>query len=748
MFARIAVSAATYAIDKPYDYRIPEELLRTVQPGIRVFVPFGKGNRVTEGIVLSLSEESSYPDCKDIIRAADSEPLISREQLRLALFMRERYFCTVYDAVKVMLPAGLWFDRTGRQKTRDKTREMVRLAIPSDEAAAFVEARRAKAPKQAELVDLLCSFEVLSSLDLMQFTGAGRATLKTLESKQIIELFRTEVLRRVVPDSVEEMPMPELNEEQSAALNVILNQQDSGETNRVSLLSGVTGSGKTSIYAHLISQTLKKEQGAMLLVPEISLTPQMLSVFSAWFGKTVAVLHSGLSAGERYDEWKRIRRGEAHLVIGTRSAVFSPVQHLGLVIIDEEQEDSYRSESVPRYHAREVARFRCLQENAFLLLGSATPDLSSRYRAEQGEYGYHRLLHRFNEKPLPSVRIVDMKQELLSGNTSDLSHTLKEAILDRIEKGEQSILFLNRRGTSKLVTCSQCGYIYRCPHCSVAMTWHARRNRMICHYCGTGRYLDASCPECGGKLSFFGAGTQKIEEELKEFFPGTEALRVDADSVSPLGSHQALFRRFTEEKIPLMIGTQMIAKGLNFDNVTLVGVMSADQGLYSNDYRAGEKTFSLLTQVIGRCGRGDKPGEAVIQTFTPDNEIIRLAAAQDYEAFYHAEIDMRKLQNAPPFTHWAALTASGRKEEQVLNALRKCRQILSVMLEQNGEQAELLGPVPLPVVKVSDRFRYCLQIRCRINRSIRQILSSVLITCSQDKEMRDVSFFVDNEAGS
>ena len=748
MFARIAVSAATYAIDRPYDYRIPEELQLKVQPGVRVFVPFGKGNRVTEGIVLSLSQESSYPDCKEILRAADPEPLINKEQLRLALFMRERYYCTVYDAVKVMLPAGLWFDRSGRRKTRDKTREMVRLIIPTDEAAAFVEARRSRAPKQAELVDLLCSFEVLSSLDLMQFTGAGKATLKALESKQIIELFQMEVLRRVTPGDIEVQPLPELNEEQHSALNMILTQKADAEKSGVSLLSGVTGSGKTSIYAHLISRTLAEGKGAMLLVPEISLTPQMLAVFSSWFGESVAVLHSGLSSGERYDEWKRIRRGDARLVIGTRSAVFSPVSDLGLVIIDEEQEDSYRSESVPRYHAREVARFRCMQENAFLLLGSATPDLTSRYHAERGEYGYHRLLHRFNDNPLPSVRIVDMKQELLNGNTSDLSHTLKEAILDRISKGEQSILFLNRRGTNKLVTCSQCGYIYRCPHCSVAMTWHARRNRMICHYCGAGRNLDSVCPECGGKLSFFGAGTQKLEEELKEFFPGTEVLRVDADSVSPLGSHQVLFHRFIQEKIPLMIGTQMIAKGLNFDNVTLVGVVSADQGLYTNDYRAGEKTFSLLAQVIGRCGRGEKPGEAVIQTFTPDNEIIRLAAAQDYEAFYHAELEMRKMQNAPPFYHWAALTASGRDEERVLNALRKCRQMLGAMLEQSGEQAELLGPVPLPVVKVSDRFRYRLQIRCRINRNIRQILSSVLIACSKDKEMRDVSFYVENEAGS
>ena len=747
MIAKIAVSPATYAIDKPYDYLIPAEYENRILPGCRVFVPFGKGNRVAEGIVLSVTDESAYPECKEILRLADSEPLLGRDQLRLALFMRERYFCTVYDAVKVMLPAGLWFDRTGRQKTRDKTREMVRLSVPTEDAMAFVEARRRKAPKQAEVMDLLCSFEVLSALDLRQFTGAGRATLKSLAAQNVIEIYQQEVLRRPTQSSGETTPLPVLNPEQAAALNAILKEQGTGSRPGVSLLAGVTGSGKTSIYAHLIDRTLAVGKSAILLVPEISLTPQMLTVFSSWFGDQVAVLHSGLSAGERYDEWKRIRRGDARLVIGTRSAVFSPVSDLGLMIVDEEQEDSYRSESVPRYDAKEVARFRCLQAKAYLLLGSATPDVTTRYFAQTGEYGYHRLSHRFNEKPLPAVHIVDMKKELLQGNTSNLSKPLKEAILSRIERGEQSILFLNRRGTNKLVTCQECGFIYRCPHCSVSMTWHANRRRMICHYCGTGQYLDAACPNCGGKLSFFGAGTQRLEEELHEFFPETEILRVDADSVNPLGSHQVLFQRFVGEKIPLMIGTQMVAKGLNFDNVTLVGVVSADQGLYSNDFRAGEKTFSVLAQVIGRCGRGEKPGEAVIQTFTPENEIIRLAAEQDYERFYQAELDMRRVQNAPPFSNWVALSASGRSEEQVLRSLQRCRQMLEALFTQKGEQAELLGPIPMAVVKVSDRYRFRIQIRCRLNKNIRQILSSILIACSQEREMRDVYFYVENETG-
>ena len=748
MFAKIAVSAANYTIDKPYDYRISEQFESAVVPGMRVFVPFGKGNRVSEGIVLSKAETSDYPNCKELIRPADPEPLLTPDQLRLALFMRERYFCTVYEAVRAMLPAGYWFDKAGKQKNRDKTREMLRLAVPAEEASRFAEAKALRAPKQAEVLNLLVSFEVLSAQDLTLHTGAGRPVLKRLEEQGMVEFYHQEVLRRPDTGALESAPIPTLNAEQQEAFLAVEVERKQSRADAVSLLSGVTGSGKTSIYARLIAQQLEEGRGVILLVPEISLTPQMLALFSSWFGEQVAILHSGLSSGERYDEWKRIKRGDAKLVIGTRSAVFAPVADLGLVIIDEEQEDSYASESVPRYHAREIARFRCLQAGAFLLLGSATPDIGTRYLAQQGEYGYHRLKHRYNEHPLPEVRIVDMKQELLFGNASSLSHTLKDAILRRIERDEQSILFLNRRGTNKLVTCGTCGYIYRCPHCSVSMTWHANRHRMICHYCGTNRYLDKKCPSCGGELNFFGAGTQMVEDELKEAFPGVGILRVDADSVNPIGSHQLLFRRFVEEKIPIMVGTQMIAKGLNFDNVTLVGVISADQGLYSNDYRAGEKTFSLLTQVIGRCGRSTKPGEAFIQTYTPDNEIIRLAAAQDYESFYEAEIEMRRIQKAPPFENWVGLTATGVNEDQLLHALRKCRSQLEAIFDRENEHVELLGPIPMAVVKVNDRYRYRLQLRCRLNKNIRRILASTLISCSQDPEMRKVFFYVENESGT
>ena len=745
MFAKLAVAAATFAIDRPYDYLVPAQLEATIQPGMRALVPFGNGDRVTEGVVLSLSEHSDYEKCKELIRLVDAVPVLTAEQLQLAFFMRERYFCTVYQAARSMLPAGLWLTKSGRARSRDRMVEMARLVPPPEDVLPLVEERRRSAPRQAELLDLLCAFETLPVADLLHFAGAARSTLQRLVQQNLVELFSVEVYRRPETSAVERAPLPILNGEQQAVLAAV--EAEAVSEAPVHLISGVTGSGKTSIYAQLIQRCLSGGRSAILLVPEIALTPQTLARFSAWFGDSIALLHSSLSPGERYDEWKRVLRGEARLVIGTRSAVFAPAQDLGLIIMDEEQEDSYRSESAPRYQTREVARFRCHRMNARLVLGSATPDLRSRYLAERGDYRLHVLSHRYNEKPLPEVRIVDMKKELKSGNRSLFSRPLQEALLQRIERGEQSILFLNRRGASKLVCCSECGYTYRCPHCSVSMTWHARPRRLMCHYCGFVRPLDPACPECGGALNFSGAGTQQAEEELSALFPGVGILRVDSDTVSPAGSHRVLFRRFEEEKIPLMIGTQMVAKGLNFDNVTLVGVLSADQSLYSNDFRAGERSFSLITQVVGRSGRADKPGEALIQTFTPGNEILRLAARQDYEGFFQREKDMRRLQNAPPFYDWVAFSATGRDEGQVIYALQLCRSMLEGSLPPDAS-VQILGPVPMAVVRVSDRYRYRLLLCCHLSRPLRQTLAAVLAACSRMKEMNHVTFYVENEPGA
>lgn len=748
MFALLGLAAAVYSIDKPYEYHVPEAYQSILKPGMRVLVPFGIGNRVSEAIVLAVKENASYPDCKDIIRTLDSSPLLTQEQLKLVYFMRERYFCTVFQAARCMLPAGIWMDKSGVSRSKSKYCEMVRLRATETEIGMMIEKMSRSAPRQTELLDLLSSFDSLPVKDLLHYTGASRASLNQLAVKKLVEFYTIEVYRKPVIDEYDQIPLPLLNAEQSAALQQIQSQMGkaTSQASSVHLISGVTGSGKTSIYAHLIDGCLMGGRQAILLVPEIALTPQMLSRFTSWFGDRVAVLHSSLSLGERYDEWMRIRRGEATLIIGTRSAVFAPVSNLGLIIMDEEQEDSYRSESNPRYHAREVARYRCYLSGAALILGSATPDIRSRYLADQGIYSFHTLQHRYNTRPLPQVHIIDMKEELRRGNRSLFSNQLKEALLLRLERDEQSILFLNRRGTHKLVFCSDCGYTYRCPHCSVSMTWHAKRNRLMCHYCGYTRFPDSVCPNCSGKLSYVGAGTQLAEAELIETFPGMKVLRVDSDTVSPGGSHRALFQKFNDEHIPVMIGTQMVAKGLNFDNVTLVGVLSADQSLYSNDFRAGERTFSLITQVVGRSGRGEKPGVAFIQTYTPENEIIRLAAQQNYEAFYQRELEMRKLQNAPPFYDWIAFSASGSDEEQVIHSLQICRAMLQNSFTDE-DHVQILGPVPMSVVKVNDRFRYRLLLCCTVNPRIRQILSALLISCGKAKEMNHINFYVENEPG-
>ena len=744
LVAKIAVSSLPYWIDRPYDYLVPEELAAAAAPGVRVYVPFARGNRRSEGVILSLSDHSEYGQLKSVLAVLDDEPVLTEEQLKLARFMHERFFCTVYDAVKAILPAGLWFRDDGTRRVRDKTVEMARLLLPREEASVLAEAKRRRSPMQAELLELLCSFEALPVRDLLQFTGASRQSLRALCGQEAAELYFREVYRRPAAGDVEPQPLPQLNEEQRKAFEEI-GALALSERAGAALLFGVTGSGKTSVYIHLIRQQLERGRGAILLVPEIALTPQMLQTFSSHFGDEVAVLHSSLSPGERFDEWKRLRAGKAHLAIGTRSAVFAPVRDLGLIIIDEEQEETYKSENAPRYNARDVAKFRCVQANCLLLLGSATPDIVSRYRAQTGTYAYASLPTRFNDRELPAVTIVDMKRELRRGNAGNISSFLREELRTNIERGEQSILFLNRRGAHKLVSCGECGYTYTCPRCSVSLTYHSATGRLMCHYCAYSRRLDAACPDCGGQFRFVGAGTQLIEEELHELF-GEElpVLRMDTDSVTPVGSHERLFEEFREKNIPVMVGTQMVTKGLNFENVTLVGVISADQSLYAGNYRAGERSFSLITQVVGRSGRGAKPGRAVIQTFTPENEIIRQAARQDYEAFYASELELRRLQGTPPFRDLLAVTASGQEERRTVDACRFVRQRLNELIGNDGSLT-LLGPTPLPVVRVNNRFRYRVHISCRCTADIRRAISRAVIECNTDKRFKGVSVYADND---
>ncbi len=739
--AKIAVSAATYWIDKPYDYLIPEEYADKAYAGMRAFVPFGKGNRRSEGIILSVCERSDCSVLKPIIALPDNEPVLSEEQIKLALFMRERFFCTVYDAVKAMLPAGLWFDDDGKRRIGDKTVEMARLAVTTEDAMDYAEKKRRRSQQQAAIIDMLCSFEALPATELLRFAGAKRQALKALEKTEIIELYKREVYRRPEIFVGETEPLPVLNREQNEAFEGISALAESGKP-AAALLQGVTGSGKTSVYIHLIRRQIECGKSSILLVPEIALTPQMIKTFSSYFGNDIAVLHSSLSTGERYDEWKRIKSGKARVVIGTRSAIFAPVKSLGLIIIDEEQEETYKSENSPRYDAREVAKFRCAKAGCLLLLGSATPDIVSRYKADTGKYAFFRLNNRYNDMSLPSVTVVDMKRELRRGNVGCISGFLRDEIQKNIEKEEQCILFINRRGTSKLITCRECGYTYKCPRCSVSLTYHGSNDRLMCHYCGYSKRIDRVCPDCGGELSFSGAGTQAIVDELGELFPGVEVLRMDTDSVAPAGSHEELFKKFRDRKIPIMVGTQMVTKGLNFEDVTLVGVILADQSLYAGDYRAGERTFSLLTQVIGRSGRGKKEGRAVIQTYTPQNETILNSAAQNYEAFYQSEIELRKLQNAPPFMQFYSVTVTGADEELTVRCGKYIRSFFDTVLKGRNDVI-VLGPAPLPVVRVNNRFRYRVNISCKNEKEMRALISRIVMECSCDKRFRGISVYAD-----
>ena len=741
--AKIAVSAAPYWIDKPYEYAVPDDLLGRVQPGIRVAVPFSAGNRRSEGIVLALSDKAEYEKLKDISEVLDTEPVLTQQQIQLALFMRERFFCTVYDAVRAILPAGLWFDRDGRRRVSDKTVETIRLTVPAREALDTAEAMQKNAPAQARILRELAPYGEMPLRELLLFTGCERKTVKKLISTGLAESIKREVFRIPEFSAGDRLKMPVLNDEQQSAFEGLDMLASSGKA-AVSLLEGVTGSGKTSVYIRLIDSVLKRGKSAILLVPEIALTPQMLYTFSSYFGDDIAVLHSSLSPGERYDEWKRLKTGRAHVAIGTRSAVFAPVDNLGIIIIDEEQEDTYRSENNPRYDARDVAKYRCFKNSCLLVLGSATPDLVSRYCAESGRYSRFVLRRRYNEMKLPEVKIIDLKNELRRGNEGSISVPLRTELLENLERGEQSILFLNRRGAHKLVTCGECGFVYKCPHCSVSLTYHSVNRRLICHYCGYTRRVDEVCPDCGGILKYIGAGTQLVEEELHSLFPGTEILRMDADVLSGSMTHEQVFERFRAENIPIMIGTQMVTKGLNFENVTLVGVLSADQSLYSGDFRAAERTFSLITQVIGRSGRGQKAGRAVIQTFTPSSEVIRQAARQDYDAFYQSEIILRKLQDSPPFSDLLSVTASGAEERAVVDACRFVKNRLCFLLGQK-EKTEFLGPTPLTVVRVNNRFRYRIIIKCRSDSAIRNAVSGVITECSTDKRFRGISFYADND---
>ncbi len=813
--AKTVLSAATFAIDRPYDYLIPQELV-PLSPGVRVIVPFGAGNRRVEGLVLAVEErEKLEKPLKSLLTRLDEEPVLDAEGLQLALWIRERWFCTVYDAARAMLPAGLYYslqdcyrladgmdqetvlERVGRSKNEqrvveliaphlhgleaaqireafgtkdpgpalrslvekgvlvlstsaergvgDRMEKWVSLALPAEEALAQVSAKRKTGPLRYAVVELLAGVGESSAKEICYFTGATNSTLKSLEKSGLVTIEERESYRVGTLEQMKPAGPICLNREQQEAFEGLNALAEAGKP-AAALLYGITGSGKTQVYLRLIRETLDRGKTALALVPEIALTPQLMAIFTSHFGEEVAVLHSSLPAGERYDQWKRARAGKARVVIGTRSAIFAPLKNLGLIILDEEQEGSYKSENVPRYHARDVAKYRASRNGALLVLGSATPSVETMYHAKQGDYHLFTLPHRYNEKVLPKVFIADLKEELRAGNPSPLSYPLVQALEENLERGEQSILFLNRRGSSPMVTCVSCGQVPSCPRCSAYLTYHSVNRRLMCHHCGHSEPLPNACPECGGALECVGAGTQRVEETLRQRFPEVEVMRMDADTTTASRSHEKLLARFREEKVPILVGTQMVAKGLDFENVTLVGVISADQGLYIDDYRAGERTFSLITQVVGRAGRGSKEGRAIIQTYTPENDVILSAARQDYDHFYEDEIGLRRLRGCPPFVSFFVIHVSGPEEGQTLRVSAFLRDTLGQWLKEPAYRdlsCQLLGPIPATIAKVNNRYRYRLTLMAQNTRQVRELVAHLVRCAQSDHKNRGVSVTAD-----
>ena len=810
---KVAVSAAPYSIDKPYSYLVPESLAAAAVPGVRVMVPFGRGNKESEGLILARVQEPKLPGSKAIRQILDPEPVLDKAGIDLALWMRGRYFCTVFEAVKTILPAGLWYglreiwslamepetarsaavgipgawqvldllekqggkadirvlrdvlgdgaekplkamkkaeiltcETDAKRKIADKSHRMVELAVNTEDAYALTEPKRRSAPARYEVVNFLATAGRTPAAEVSYYTGASARTLKAMEKAGLIAFSEEEELRVPSLDDVEPGPEIVLNEEQQRAFEEILGRVQAAKPS-VTLLHGVTGSGKTQVYLRLVQETLALGKTAMVLVPEIVLTPQMMRKFSSYFSSRVAMLHSSLKMTERYDQWKRIRRGEVDVVLGTRSALFAPLKNLGLIIMDEEQEGSYQSENVPRYDAREVAKYLCVREKAALVFGSATPTVETAWAAEQGSYQKALLRRRYNENALPEVLIADLRQEILNGNPGLISTPLRQELEKNLASGEQSILFLNRRGSSRMLLCGECGYVPQCPRCSTAMTYHSANGRLMCHYCGHSEPAADTCPECGGWMKHVGAGTQKVEEELRELFPEAGILRMDADTTA--GGHEEILQTFERERVPILLGTQMVAKGLDFENVTLVGVLSADISLYVDNYRAAERTFSLLTQVVGRAGRGGKTGRAVIQTYTPGNDVIRCAARQDYDAFYESEIRMRRLRRYPPFADLFTVTVSGTEEGRVLRAAVSVRETLRQLCrrpELAAGEPEVLGPAPAPVVKVNNRFRYRCTLVGKNDKATREMLAWLQKDFAKDSANRGMNLFVDHNA--
>lgn len=789
-YALVAVEGLVYHFDAAYSYEIPPRFYKNAVAGCRVMVPFGNGNRKKQGLILSvepLETAENNLKLKSISAVIDEKPLFTEEMLKLVFWLKENAFCTLFEAAKAMLPAGiglnyvisymasdiaedkisklngeeksvyeylknsssytkrekilkdldiasdsnvleklvkqgvLFTNVDAKRKTGDLTVKNVRLAVEPSEAEDLL---KSLTPKQKSVTKLLIDIGGASVKEVCYFTGVTSAVVSALEKKGIAELFDSEIYRKPKYEkSAVKAASPVLTDNQDEAYKTLLQKYRSPE-GAAALLYGVTGSGKTQVFLKLIEDVVNDGKGVIVMVPEIALTPQTLGIFYSHFGDSVAVFHSALSAGERIDEWKRVKNGEAKIAIGTRSAVFAPFSDLGLIVMDEEQEHTYKSEMSPRYHARDVARFRCAYNKALLVLASATPSIESYTNAINGRYSLVKLSKRYGKAVLPQVITVDV-----SGNKDLISNELYNALEECLENKQQAILLMNRRGFNTFASCGACKTVLSCPNCSISLTYHSANKRLMCHYCGYSQAQTDTCPECGEKaVSYSGFGTQRIEDELENIFPSARILRMDADTTMARYSYQNKLTAFANGEYDIMLGTQMVAKGLDFPKVTLVGIISIDQQLYNDDFRSSERAFDLLTQVIGRSGRGDYEGKAYIQTVLPDNDIIELSASQDYESFYKTENIIRKSMVYPPYCDICSVTFLSEQYNKSINGANTFFQMLkdAVTSEYKDVKINVLGPIQPRVNKISNKYRNVLTIKCKNNKRFREMMSQIL----------------------
>ena len=808
--AKVAVEGTLYHFDMEFDYIIPENIDTNNLVGSRVLVPFGLGNKKKHGVVFEVVSGKLDEKIKPIYAVLDKAPLLSVEMISLARWMKKRYYCTLFDAVKTMLPSGInrklvnyyklsdninfleKFDLNDIEiniieilKKKDKFISYKKLQLEtsvdnldkillrlkklgiilqkedsinkvSDASIKMVavtdigkvENLNLKlTQKQKKVYDAIKACSEISVKEICYYTGVTTSVVDSLVKKGIVYYFENQVYRNPYKN-IEKLYNKEdilLSDEQKTSFNNLYKEYTSGKAS-VSLLYGVTGSGKTAVFMKLIEAVRKDKKGIIVMVPEIALTSSLIRQFHQRFGEKVAVFHSGLSAGERADEWKRVKNGDADIAIGTRSAVFAPFENLGLIIMDEEQEYTYKSDSSPRFHARDIAKFRCKQNNTLLVLASATPSIESYYMALNGRYSLNTISRRYGQANLPKVKIVDLNEEINKGNNSAFSEILIKELVENLQNHKQSIILMNRRGYNTFASCRACNEVLTCPNCSISLTYHSANGRLMCHYCGYSVEFTDECPNCHEhEIRYLGFGTQKIEEDLQKVVPEARILRMDADTTMAKFSHDRKFRLFSEGKYDIMIGTQMVAKGLDFDNVTLVGVLSADQSLYNNDFRSYERTFSLLTQVVGRAGRGNYAGRAIIQTYTPENSVISLAAQQNYDEFYNSEIKMRKAMLYPPFVDLCVICFSGKNQERILSAAKDFFNMLRKLASKDYSELPLrvLEPSQTTVIKLNNKYRYKLIIMFRNSRRFQELISRLLVWFEKDKKYSEVSVYVD-----